>query len=202
MISTLIFDFGNVFIDLNNAYTPEYIKHFKSSKHFNAILKTNLAFEKGEISTDTFLNEYQAYFPEQSKEEIIEKWNSILGEFPKHRLEFLKDLKENASYKLVLLSNTNELHINWIKENIPHFEVFKSCFDKFYLSHEINLRKPDDYIFKFVLNDNNIEAEECLFIDDNKSNIDTAKNLGIHTWLLKPKKHDVSNLFNVKSALF
>ncbi len=202
MINTLIFDFGNVFINLNDAYSPEYIKHFESPKHFDNIIKTNLAYEKGEISTSTFLNNYQSYFPELSKENIIEKWNSILADFPKYRLDFLKDLKENASYKLILLSNTNELHINWIKNNISHYEEFKNCFDKFYLSHEINLRKPDDYIFKFVLNKNNAKPEECLFIDDNKDNITSAKNMNIHTWHINPKKDDVINLFNTKSALF
>ncbi|TYA71482.1 HAD family hydrolase [Seonamhaeicola marinus] len=202
MINTLIFDFGNVFINLNDAYAVEYVKHFESSKYLDDIIKTNLLYEKGEISTDRFLKNYQSYFPEQSKEDIIEKWNSILAEFPKHRLDFLKDLKENASYKLILLSNTNALHIEWIKQKVPHFMEFKNCFDKFYLSHEINMRKPDEYIFKFVLNENNCEAEECLFIDDNKDNIQTAKNMNINTWHLNPKKEDVVNLFNTNSALF
>ncbi|WP_248723425.1 HAD family phosphatase [Seonamhaeicola sp. ML3] len=202
MISTIIFDFGNVFINLNDAYTIDYIKHFESSEHFDDIIKTNLLFEKGEISKDTFLANYQYYFPEQSKGDIISKWNSILADFPKHRLNFLKDLKENASYKLILLSNTNEIHIDWIKENIPFFEEFKNCFYKFYLSHEINLRKPDESIFKYVLNKNNLNAESCLFVDDNKSNIETAKNLNFHSWHINPKTEDVSTLFNTKSYLF
>ncbi|TYA68502.1 HAD-IA family hydrolase, partial [Seonamhaeicola marinus] len=78
----------------------------------------------------------------------------------------------------------------------------KNCFDKFYLSHEINLRKPDSYIYKFVLNDNNVEAEECLFIDDVKNNITAAKNMNINTWHLNPEKDDVANLFKTQSALF
>jgi putative hydrolase of the HAD superfamily len=64
------------------------------------------------------------------------------------------------------------------------------------------MRKPDEYIFKYVLNQNNLSAEECLFIDDNKDNIKTAKNMNINTWHINPEKEDVSNLFNTKSYLF
>jgi len=202
MINTLIFDFGNVFINLKDAYTAEYIKHFESNAHFNAIIDTNLSYEKGEISTNIFLKNYQNYFPEQSEEIIIEKWNSILGDFPEHRLNFIKDLKANTSFKLILLSNTNELHINWIKKHISHFDEFKQSFHKFYLSHEIKMRKPDTCIFEFVLKENKVNAENCLFIDDNKDNIESAKNLNINTWLLNPKKEDVTILFETKKALF
>ncbi|WP_406684142.1 HAD-IA family hydrolase [Seonamhaeicola sp. MEBiC1930] len=202
MISTIIFDFGNVFINLNDAYTLNYIKHFESSEHFEAIMKTNLAYEKGEISTDVFLKNYIDFFPEESRETIMNKWNSILADFPRHRLDFLKDLKENSNFKLILLSNTNELHINWIKENISFYDDFKNCFDVFYLSHEIHLRKPDKNIFKYALNKNSLEANECLFIDDNLDNINTAKSLNINTWYINPENEDVSNLFKVKSNLF
>ncbi|MFY0712901.1 HAD family phosphatase [Seonamhaeicola sp. NFXS20] len=202
MISTIIFDFGNVFINLNDAYTLDYIKHFESSEHFEDIIKTNLSYEKGLISTNEFLDNYVRYFPNKSKEDIKNKWNSILDDFPKHRLDFLIDLKENTNYNLILLSNTNELHINWVKKNISFYNEFKNCFNAFYLSHKIHRRKPDKNIFNFVLNTNQLKPEECLFIDDNKDNIKTAKYLNINTWHLKPKKEDVSNLFNIKSSLF
>ncbi|TWO30890.1 HAD-IA family hydrolase [Seonamhaeicola sediminis] len=195
MINTIIFDFGNIFINLNDTYTLDYIKHFESSEHYKSIIKTNIQFEKGEISIDSFLKSYQSYFPDLSKEEIKSKWNSILGEFPKYRLDFLKDLKENSNYKLILLSNTNELHISWIKDNIAFYKDFKSCFNEFYLSHEIKLRKPDVDVFNFVLNKNNLTAEACLFIDDNKDNIISADYLNINTWHLNPKTDDVIDLF-------
>ncbi|WP_282136118.1 HAD-IA family hydrolase [Seonamhaeicola maritimus] len=199
MIKTIIFDFGNVFINLNDAYTLDYIKHFESSEHFDDIIKTNIAFEKGLISTEEFLNNYTIYFPEQSKDDIIFKWNSILDDFPKHRLDFLKELKTSSKCKLILLSNTNNLHINWIQENIPFYNEFKDCFNEFYLSHEMNLRKPDANIFNFVLNKNNLRANECLFVDDNLDNINTAKKLNFITWHINPKIDDVSNLFNLNN---
>ena len=66
------------------------------------------------------------------------------------------------------MSNTNDLHISWIQRDWGDklYNEFKVCFEKFYLSHEINLRKPNTDIYEFVLNENKLQAKECLFIDD------------------------------------
>ena len=101
---------------------------------------------------------------------------------------------------MILLSNTNELHINFIKEHVSFFNEFKSCFDKFYLSHEIKLRKPNKEIFDFVLKSNNICAEETLFIDDTLEHINTASKLNIKTWWLK-QNEDITSLVTVKNNL-
>jgi len=85
---------------------------------------------------------------------------------------------------------------------VTFYEDFKNCFDVFYLSHEIHLRKPNKDIFEFVLNENNLIANECLFIDDNKDNCTTSEALNINTWHINPETEDVVNLFNTKSNLF
>ena len=203
MINTIIFDFGNVFInlDIENA-----IKHtfetFKIDEFSEEMIAFNSLYEQGLISTEEFIEFYAENFPEVSEEELITVWNMMLKDFPKHRLEFLQQLKNDSKYKLILLSNTNELHINWVKENIVFFETFKNCFDAFYLSHEINLRKPNNDIFEFVLEENTIEAKNCLFIDDNEANCKSAVTLGIKTWHLNPENEDVVNLFTSKKNLF
>ena len=85
---------------------------------------------------------------------------------------------------------------------LKRYNRFKNCFDAFYLSQEINLRKPDKNIYEFILNYHNINPNECLFIDDTKENTETAKTLGIHTWNIIPKKEDVVDLFQIKKVLF
>ena len=118
--------------------------------------------------------------------------------FTSKRLEFLKQLKAQNQYRLFLLSNTNDLHINWVKTNIDCFKTFKSCFEAFYLSHEIHLRKPDASIFEFVLDKHNLRPDETLFIDDTKEHIESAKCLDLQTWHLNPKTDDVTQLFEQK----
>ncbi|WP_111306775.1 HAD family hydrolase [Confluentibacter sediminis] len=203
MIKTIIFDFGDVFIDLDiEGFTQNAFNHFKIASFSEEMLAFNSLYEQGLISTDEFLEFYSENFPEFPKEALINIWNFILRDFPKHRLEFLNELKNTSKYKLILLSNTNELHIDWIKKHITFYETFKNCFDAFYLSHEIHLRKPNKDIFEFVLHTNNLNAKECLFIDDNKDNIKTANSLNINTWHINPKTEDITTLFKVKNNLF
>jgi putative hydrolase of the HAD superfamily len=132
----------------------------------------------------------------------VEAWNYILKDFPKHRLDFLKHLRDQNKYKLFLLSNTNEMHIEYVQKNVSFFGEFKSCFDGFYLSHEIGIRKPDQHIYDYVLKQNDLNPHECLFIDDTRENIEAAKVLGIHTWNIDETQEDVVDLFSIKSLLF
>ena len=110
--------------------------------------------------------------------------------------------QKTSNYKLILLSNTNELHIDWVKKHISIYDSFKNCFDTFYLSHEINLRKPNADIFNFVLKENKIKAENTLFIDDNSDNIKAAAKLGYHVWNLNPATEDITTLLESKKELF
>lgn len=203
MIKTIIFDFGNVFINLDIpgaiAKTHEKLEVKEIPEEIFAF---NGLYEQGLISTEEFIEFYLENFPNLSKEDVIDTWNYMLKDFPEHRLNFLKELKASKKYKLILLSNTNELHINWIKENISYYNNFKACFDEFYLSHEINLSKPNNDIYEFVLNTNSLKANECVFIDDNKDNIESAKKLEINTWHINPETDDVSQLFKIKNNLF
>lgn len=200
MIKTIIFDFGNVFINLDlEGAMKNALELFEVETLSEEMLAFNSFYEQGLISTDEFIGFYLENFPKLTKEQIVGAWNFMLKDFPKHRLEFLKELKASSKYKLILLSNTNELHINWIKEHVSFFEDFKACFDAFYLSHEIHLVKPNTDIFEFVLNENNLKANACVFVDDNLDNINTAKSLGIKTWHIN-QTEDVIDLF--KTSLF
>ncbi|SDG62222.1 HAD family hydrolase [Psychroflexus sediminis] len=202
MIKTIIFDFGDVFLTLDKSATTKHLKKQGISELDSETLKINESYEKGLISSNEFIQHYTEKFDGLSDEKFKKAWNSILIDFPLERLDFLKKLKTNKAYKIILLSNTNELHIDWVKEHVSVFEEFKSCFDRFYLSHEINFRKPDKSIFEFVLKKNDLKPEETLFIDDTLEHILTAQQLGIHTWHLKAGQEEVSQLFSKKTDLF
>jgi putative hydrolase of the HAD superfamily len=203
MIKTIIFDFGNVFINLNIEEAHKHaLKTFQIDVLSEEMLGFNSFYEQGLISTDEFIAFYHENFPNLSKQQLIDVWNFMLKDFPEYRLDFLKNLKANSNYKLMLLSNTNALHIDYIKKHVPFYNDFKNCFDVFYLSHDIHLVKPNSDIFEFVLNENQLKAEECLFIDDNKDNVNTANTLNINTWHINPDNEDVIDLFKTKKDLF
>jgi len=203
MIKTIIFDFGDVFINLDKeGAMKNALELFEMETLSEDLIAINALYEQGLLSTNEFLDFYCENFPKLSKKEIIEAWNFIICDFPTKRLTFIKQLAIEKNYNLILLSNTNELHIDCIKTNIPFYNEFKSAFNKFYLSHEIMLRKPNTDIFEFVLNENNLKPEQCLFIDDTKENTETAANLGINVWNNDPKTEDIVDLFTIKSELF
>lgn len=203
MIKTLIFDFGDVFINLDKQGAMDKALKLFGLQVFEAdMIETNTKYEVGEISTEAFISFYQSKFQNLSKKDIVDAWNYIIKDFPRYRLEFIQELANEKQFRRILLSNTNEMHIDFIKENVSFYEDFKACFDKFYLSHDIHLRKPNADIYNFVLKENNLNPNECLFIDDTKENTDAAEILGINTWNIDETKEDVINLFNLKSQLF
>ena len=199
MIKNIIFDFGDIFINLNKEATFVELEKLGINNFSDEMMAVVYQYEKGEISTNTFVNYFNKKF-DVSKEELILSWNAILLDFPKHRLQFIKELSKSKKYRLFLLSNTNELHISWIEDNwgSVSYQDFKNCFEQFYLSHEIGFRKPNSDIYEFVLKENKLNANETFFIDDLKENTDSAEELGIKTWNLIPGKEDVVDLLTKK----
>ena len=203
MINNIIFDFGDVFLDLDKVGAMKNaLDSIQTDSLTDEMISVNCLYEQGFISTNEFVGFYFNSFPQLSRQDVISIWNYVLKEFPLHKMEFLKQLNNQNQYQLVLLSNTNELHMEWVKEHVSFYPEFKNCFHKFYLSHEINLRKPDKAIFEFVLKENNFSPSETLFIDDTKENTEAASNLGIHTWNIDEAKEDVIDLFTIKKELF
>ena len=203
MIKNIIFDFGDIFINLDKQATDRELKKLGVSDISEEMTIVARQYEKGVLSTQEFTNFFSSKLG-VSVSELVVAWNSILLNFPRERFLFLKELYNSKKYRLFLLSNTNELHISWIQQNwgLHRYMEFKNCFEKFYLSHEIKLRKPNKEIYEFALKENNLIAEETLFIDDLEENTTAASALGIHVWNLIPNQEDVSQLFIKKQHLF
>lgn len=200
MIKNIIFDFGDIFINLDKEGTYKAMAKLGVTEISNEMVEIYHQYEKGFISSDEFIDFYKQKFPAIDSKDLVDAWNAVLLDFPERRLKFLKELSNSKKYNLFLLSNTNDLHISWIQENwgMDLYSEFKNCFSKFYLSNEINFRKPDLDIYQFVLTENNLVAKETLFVDDLKVNTDAAKTLGINVWNLIPGEEDVVELFTKK----
>ncbi|WBU89415.1 HAD-IA family hydrolase [Cellulophaga omnivescoria] len=196
MIKNIIFDFGDIFINLNKTATALELSKFgftKITPELDLLMKN---YEKGLISSDDFINKTNKIFPAATPQELKHAWNKIILDFPEERLLFIETLANENNYRLFLLSNTNELHIKQVIENmsIDRYNRFKNCFEQFYLSHLINFRKPNAAIYEFVLKENNLKPEETFFIDDTKENTVAAEKLGIKSWNLQVGKEDIINL--------
>jgi HAD superfamily hydrolase (TIGR01549 family) len=198
MINTIIFDFGDVFINLDKQATMDGLKNLGIS-HWNEDLdQLNLHYEVGAISGEDFLSGIQKHTTNASIEDISKAWNAILLDFPLYRLEFLQMLSKK--YRLFLLSNTDAIHIETFEQKfgISFYSSFYQCFEKIYFSYEIGMRKPNAETYNYVLDQNGLQAKQTLFIDDKKENTDAAAELGFQVWNLQVGKEDVVDLFDKK----
>lgn len=192
-IKNLIFDFGNILIDLDIERTFISLRHFVGDDYAQKLQTAYpngdvfIDFEIGKISENTFLETLRsiAHTP-LSIRQVKEAWNAMLLTIKPERFEMLLHLR--TKYRVFLLSNTNETHLDFVDGylrtvygfDIAHFD--KTYFDKAYYSHIIGLRKPNDDIFEFVLQDASLIASESLFIDDVAANTEGAKRVGMKVY--------------------
>ena len=198
-IRVIIFDLGAVLLNINYHKTIEEFEKLgikNSSSFYSKKEQTNLfnLLETGKISEKDFTTEVKKKCKCGSEKKIVSAWNAMLLDLPKHRVSLLKDL--NKKYDIYLLSNTNSIHISEFKNIMGYekYEVFYRLFKKVYYSHEIGFRKPNKEAFQLILDENNLNADEVLFIDDSPQHIEGAKNLAIKTYHLKDGE-EVTTLF-------
>ena len=194
MIDTIIFDFGDIFINLDKPKVDEELRKIGLAEWNDTLNELNHNYEIGQISENEFLTGFQQQIPTVSIDKIKKAWNSILADFPLYRLEFLEDL--TSKYKLFLLSNTDFTHIEEVKRKVgsEFHNRFINCFEKVYYSFEMGMRKPDESIYKFVIEKHQLNPNKTLFVDDKKENTVAAKNTGLQVWNLQVGKEDVIEL--------
>ena len=123
--------------------------------------------------------------------------NKIILDFPEERLLFIESLANENNYRLFLLSNTNEIHLNSLRESVVEkygSDILSDIFEVVYYSHELGLRKPNSSCFNAVLEANGLLAQKTLFIDDSIQHVNGAANVGVRSVLLQSDQ-DITSLF-------
>ena len=200
-ITTLIFDFGGVLIDLDINQCILNFKHLgleNVEQYLNNFAQSGffMQLEKGQISAAEFRNEIRKLTPnELTDAQIDEAWCSFLLEIPEEKLEMLIELRKK--FRVVLLSNTNIIHFPNSEKLLftNKGRQLSEYFDRCYLSYEMKMAKPDLQIFKNILASENVQPDECLFLDDGLKNTLQAQKLGIQTYLVS-EHEDLSFLLH------
>lgn len=181
MIKNIIFDLGGVLIDFN----PEnYLKHIglneEEAKLFKKLIWGSEEWAKGDRGdinykqiTDSIC-EHNPKYALKLRYVLENKDNSyILSENPEN-CKYFKELKDRG-FKVYFLSNVNQVDLKYDKEN---FSIFK-LIDGAVYSCEVNFIKPEKRCYEILLEKYNLIPEECIFIDDNLTNVDVANSIGI-----------------------
>ena len=198
MINTIIFDFGDIFINLDKQATITSFEKLGLKEWNDDLDQLNLQFETGKVSRENFLFGIQEHIPNASIKEILAAWNATLLDFPLYRLEFLQMLSQK--YRMFLLSNTDAIHIETFEQasGVSFYRDFYQCFEKVYFSFESGLRKPNPEIFNHLISNHELAPKRTLFIDDKKENTDAAFALGFEVWNLEVGKEDIIHLLDKK----
>ncbi|PZP51859.1 MAG: HAD family phosphatase [Pseudopedobacter saltans] len=189
-IKNVIFDLGNVFIDIDFNKTKESFEKYGISDYAAKFSQHHASpffqqFETGKITPNEFLDSFrQEFSTDITNEQIKDAWNAMLGNFSKEKMDWLKSVSK--SYRTFLFSNTNKIHqdffellcIKEIGQSLPSF------FEHAYYSHDLGLRKPSVESFKKILEEQQLKKEETLFVDDTIGNIEGAKKAGLATFFL------------------
>jgi putative hydrolase of the HAD superfamily len=192
-IKNIIFDYGNVIFSIDFAKAQSAFNQLgiPNADHFFGHLQQDAifdAFDCGEITAKQFRDRLREVSGNENltDEQIDAAWNSMLLGIAEGNHDLLLALK--GKYRTFLMSNINDIHythiMNYLRREFD-FEGNNHLFEKVYYSHLVGKRKPDTVFFQQILDENNLNPAETLFIDDSPQHLEGAKKLGIQTYLMK-----------------
>ncbi len=204
-IDAIIFDFGNVLIDLNY---PEVIRRFtevakKNKERVEELVVTAPVlqeFEMGMIGSDEFRTKINSLLGTNMGELQFEDiWNSMLKSITKERMD--KVIKIGERFDTFILSNTNKIHEIAYDEMIMMEngkDTLRDFVKKVYYSHEMGMRKPNLDCYKFVIDDIGCDPSGMLFLDDRLDNIEMARKAGMRAIQIFDPDKQLNEIFDLE----
>ena len=181
-MKALVLDFGNViaFFDHRRACrrlaalsTARLSEEDVYRRVFESPLEPEV--DRGRIGPPEFLNLLREHLELDAPDEaIVRAWCDIFQPND-HLIGQLPRLGRMAG-RLVLASNTNALHFQWIARE---FAGPLAGFHALVLSHEVGLRKPDAAFFSRCASEAGVPSAECVFVDDVPAFVEAARACGM-----------------------
>lgn len=141
-----------------------------------------------EFKIDALYNQTPEYFKNQLEYRLVKK--AIKAMFNpkilvknthilKEAIEIVQEIAQKGVHQQTILSNWDGVSYDDFKVSEAGQELSRYFnMDKIIISGSLNLLKPQQNIFDYCLECCGVPAHECVFIDDQKENIDAARRLG------------------------
>ena len=185
MIETVIFDLGNVLVDVDTAtlqrqlatrlrLSPDQLK-----ARLAGLLPLMEVYERGRLNGVAFYHQVLLHFDllpaHYPFDEYRQHWCGAL--LPSPAMEALFDeVRARPGVRVCILSNTNDLHWLYTAE---HFNLIQRA-DVSLTSYECGLYKPEPSIYCLALERFEIkDPATALFIDDKPENVEAAVRVGM-----------------------
>ncbi len=183
-IRLIISDFGGVICSFDYRIFCERLAR-RTSRTTDAICaaafgdRLQADFETGKLSGREYHRAVMARLDaDVPYEEFSPMYGDIFTEIP-GTCDLLRRLR--TRYPLYLLSDTNEIHFDYVRETVRTLAVF----DEFIVSYRVGVQKPDPRIYREALRRSGLPAAACLFVDDRPQNVEGAARVGIHAVLFE-----------------
>jgi len=175
----VIFDLGRVLVDFDfkRGYRQlEGLCPYPAPEIPKRLAGTGLvqALETGEIQPRKFVSEIAAVLSlDIDYDRFCEIWSCIFTDtlVPEAMLEGLR-----RRYRLVLMSNTNAIHFEMLREHYPRIWPH---FDALVLSYEVGAMKPRPEIYQTAVDRAMCSPEECFYTDDIAEYVEAGRRMGI-----------------------
>lgn len=188
-IKNIVFDLGGVLIDFN----PERMIRDCSLTECREMIKTRIftsehwlnmdrGTESVEEAVENMLRSVPSEYHGRIRRMIIDREEMMP---PIKQMTPIIDSLYESGYRLFVLTNCAKW-FHEFKSNIPSIEKFEG----FIVSADYGIIKPDERIYKILLEKFSLRAEECFFIDDSEANIDAAQKLGFSTHCFKDRNFE------------
>ena len=179
-MKTLIFDLGMVLVDFrwkafleDLGYDEDQVENLAGAVFKNPLWQQ---FDWGIMGDENVLAQMKLEAPkyETDIERIWDNFRYVCQPYS-YSEELIRTLHEKG-YKIYFLSNYGETLFHRGKQDYAFFKYL----DGGVFSYEVQLIKPDRWIYEELLRRYQICPEEAVFFDDSLPNIETACSLGIH----------------------
>ncbi len=173
MIKAFIFDFAGV-ITTTDAYW-QWIGERNLEGKRAIFQKLSEDVDRAAITHEYFVEN----FAKEMDVPVNTVWPEIESRFSPNNelLQLVGTLKER--YKIGLLSNFTEPWISGLLEKY----TLSPYFDEILISSKEKMIKPDPRFFHAMLDRLGVRAPQSVFVDDKQTNVDAARELGMHAFL-------------------
>lgn len=184
MVKNIVFDIGNVLATFKpKDFLMDIFKDAKLADQFFEVFFTKLwhEYDQGLYTKEQMIQKGLQKMPDQKEKikNMMDVWTSYVVGIQKN-IDLIH-IYQKKGYKVYILSNIPEDSYIYLKE---HYNFINQVDGGIY-SYQHKLIKPDVKIFEVLLDQYDLKANECIFIDDKKENIRAAERLGFYTIWLK-----------------
>lgn len=180
-IENIIFDLGNTLVYFDFCYFYDRVAlheknlNARSFRNFIISRKYDLKITRGTLSIKDFFKILKRKFKLKiGYSDFLFFYSDIFWVNVQMKI-FLEKIARIKRFNILLLSNTDPVHINFIDRNFPFVRLLK----KRVLSYKVKLNKPQKKIFQYALQKFKLDPGKTLLIDDVKENVRVSESLGM-----------------------